>query len=310
MPVDPGIAAMLDQMKLMGGRGLAELGPVQARAQSEAMAQFAPPPPPVAGVEDIAAAGLPARLYRPLQGPERPPLIVYFHGGGWVIGSVNGSDPTCRTLANAAGCAVLSVDYRLAPEHKFPAAVEDAVSATAWAAANAAELRCDPSRVAVAGDSAGGNLAAVVAILARDAGSPPIARQLLVYPATDLRGGYPSIHENGEGLLLTRPDMDWFGACYLRSDADRADPRVSPMLAPSHANLAPATIITAEYDPLRDEGVAYAEKLRAAGVEVDLRRTPGMVHGFWTLAPFVPAAAAEMTGAARAFGQALQAARG
>lgn len=306
MPLDPVIQAMLEQMQLMGGRALSELDPVQARAQSEALARFAPPPPPVAAVEDLAAAGLPARLYRPLGGPERPPLIVYFHGGGWVIGSVQGADATCRSLANAAGCAVLSVGYRLAPEHRFPAAVEDAQAATAWAAANAADLRCAPSRLAVAGDSAGGNLAAVVAILARDAGGPALAGQLLVYPATDMRGDYPSIRENGESLLLSRADMAWFGANYLRTEADRDDPRASPMLAASHAELPPAVIVTAEYDPLRDEGAAYAEKLRAAGVAVDLRQTPGMVHGFWSLAPFVPAAAAALADTARAFGTALR----
>ena len=306
MPLDPTLAGLLGQMKLMGGRGLSEMDPVQARAQSGLMAQFAPPPPPIAAAEDVNAGGLAARLYRPSHAGELP-LIVYFHGGGWVLGSVKDNETMCRSLANASGCAVLSVEYRLAPEHKFPAAVEDAMAATTWAAAHASALHADAARLAVAGDSAGANLAAVVCLLTRDGGAPHIVRQLLVYPPTDMHGErYPSVRENGEGLLLTAKDMDWFGRQYLRSAADRDDPRVSPMLARSHAGLPPAMILTAEYDPLRDEGEAYGEKLRSAGVEVDLRRYAGMTHGFWTMAPFVPAAQAVLEEAARAFGEALR----
>jgi acetyl esterase len=305
LPLDPVLATLLQQMQAMGGRALSELEPAQARAQSELLARFAPPPPEVASVQDITAAGLPARLYRPTREAGLP-LIVYFHGGGFVMGSVADSDPLCRSLANASGCAVLSVEYRLAPEHKFPAAVEDACAATAWAASHAPGLGCDAARLAVAGDSAGGNLAAVTALHARDRGAPAIARQLLIYPATDMAGEYASVAEHGEGLLLTRADMAWFGGHYLRGEADRADPRASPLRWGSHAGLPPAMIVTAEYDPLRDEGEAYAQRLRAAGVEVDLRRAAGMTHGFWTLAPFVPAAAALMEQDARDFGRALR----
>jgi acetyl esterase len=305
LPLDADLAALLQQMQGVGRRGLAGTTPTEARAQAALMAQFAPPPPEVHEVRDLEAAGLPARLYRP-SGAAGLPLVVYFHGGGWVIGSLETADPICRALANVATCAVVSVAYRLAPEHRFPAAVEDAVAATAWAAAQAAALGCDPARLAGAGDSAGGNLAAVVALTARDAGGPALAGQLLIYPPTDMAGEYPSLTENGPGPVLTTEDMAWFAGHYIRSAADRLDPRASPLRWASHAGLPPATIVTAEYDPLRDEGEAYAGRLRAAGVAVDLRRADGMVHGFWTLAALVPGAMSAMLATARAFGRALR----
>ncbi len=302
MPVDPAIVTALAQRAL---RPVTELSPAEARAQSAAVAAAAPPPPPVAAVADLSADGIPARLYRPGAAADLP-LIVYFHGGGWVVGSVAGSEATCRRLANASGCAVLSAEYRLAPEHKFPAAVEDAYAATAWAAAHARELGCDPARLAVAGDSAGGNLAAVVCLMAREAGGPRIARQLLIYPVIDARAGYPSYTENGDGPGLTGAAMAWYVRHYVRTPAEREDPRVSPILAREHRGLPPAMILTAEYDPLRDEGEAYADRLRAAGVEVDARRYDGMVHGFWGFAAAAPSAAAALGQAASAFGAALR----
>lgn len=302
MPVDPAIVTALAQRAL---RPVTELSPAEARAQSAAVAAAAPPPPPVAAVADLSADGIPARLYRPGAAADLP-LIVYFHGGGWVVGSVAGSEATCRRLANASGCAVLSAEYRLAPEHKFPAAVEDAYAATAWAAAHARELGCDPARLAVAGDSAGGNLAAVVCLMAREAGGPRIARQLLIYPVIDARAGYPSYTENGDGPGLTGAAMAWYVRHYVRTPAEREDPRVSPILAREHRGLPPAMVLTAEYDPLRDEGEAYADRLRAAGVEVDARRYDGMVHGFWGFAAAAPSAAAALEQAASAFGAALR----
>ncbi len=302
MPVDPAIVTALAQRAL---RPVTELSPAEARAQSAAVAAAAPPPPPVAAVADLSADGIPARLYRPGAAADLP-LIVYFHGGGWVVGSVAGSEATCRRLANASGCAVLSAEYRLAPEHKFPAAVEDAYAATAWAAAHARELGCDPARLAVAGDSAGGTLAAVVCLMAREAGGPRIARQLLIYPVIDARAGYPSYTENGDGPGLTGAAMAWYVRHYVRTPAEREDPRVSPILAREHRGLPPAMILTAEYDPLRDEGEAYADRLRAAGVEVDARRYDGMVHGFWGFAAAAPSAAAALGQAASAFGAALR----
>jgi acetyl esterase len=301
--LDPDIEALLAERK--GLRPVTELSPPEVRAQAAAAIAAAPPPPPIADARNLSAAGIPARLYRPSP-TEGTPLIVYFHGGGWVGGSLAGSEATCRRLANASGCAVLSVDYRLAPEHKFPAAVEDAATATAWAAAHAADLGCDGERVAVAGESAGGNLAAVVALLARDAGGPPIARQLLVYPVIDARAGYPSYAENADGPALTSAAMAWYVRHYVRGPEDREDPRVSPILAGSQAGLPPATILTAEHDPLRDEGEAYAERLRADGVAVDLRRYDGMVHGFWSFAAALPRVERMLADVAGAFGAALR----
>ncbi len=228
-------------------------------------------------------ASLRARLYTPPGDPgdERPsPLLVYFHGGGWVVGDIETHDQPCRLLALHSGAKVLSVDYRLAPEHPFPAAVEDALASFRDAIAKAGALGIDPARVAVAGDSAGGHLAAVCSILAAADGGPAPAFQLLIYPATDFVETSASRVKFGEGFLLTKENMDWYEEQFLGSGVDRRDPRVSPLHASSLEGVAPAMIVTAGFDPLRDEGEAYARRLRQAGVRCTLRRHPGSVHGF------------------------------
>ncbi len=236
----------------------------------------APRPPEVAEAGLLLAPGPVAlRAYRPAgsKPDEQLPALVYLHGGGWVIGDVDTHDVLCRQLSNGARCAVYSVDYRLAPEHPFPAAVDDCVAAVKFVAGR-------HQRVAVGGDSAGGNLATVVALHARDYGGPKISFQLLIYPATDQRGEHPSMTRNGEGYLLTKKVMDYFQAQYLPRKSDFLDWRASPLLAKSLAGLPPAYVITAGYDPLLDEGREYAERLAAEGVEVAYREYPDMVHGF------------------------------
>jgi acetyl esterase len=232
-------------------------------------------------------------------------VIVYFHGGGWTIGSLETHDNTCRSLANAVGAVVVSVDYRLAPEHKFPAAVDDAWAATQWVAAHAAELGGDARRIAVAGDSAGGNLAAVVSLLARDAGDPALAFQLLVYPVTDHEFESASMQENATGYFLELESMRWFFNQYLDDEGDGADWRFSPVRASELADLPPAFVLTAEFDPLRDQGEAYARKLEAAGVPVELRRYEGVFHGFFGMRDFMEPAQAAFDDVAKALREAL-----
>jgi acetyl esterase len=249
----------------------------------------------VEAVRDLAAAGpagpIPLRLYRGLGTAAGTPLplLVYFHGGGWTVGDLDTHDIVCRTLANRARCAVIAVDYRMGPEHKFPAAVEDCVAATRWVAAQAVALGVDAARIAVGGDSAGGNLATVVAITLRDAGGPPLVFQALVYPATDQRMDAASHTSFAQGYLLTRDNMLWYRDNYL-SSADYDDWRASPIRAADLARLPPAHIITAGYDPLRDEGRAYSERLVAAGVPVLYECFEGMAHGFLTMGGVVAAA--------------------
>jgi acetyl esterase len=211
-------------------------------------------------------------------------VLVYFHGGGFVIGNIESHDHVCRSLANKVPCVVASVDYCLAPEAKFPAAVEDSYAALEWIAANAAGFGIDPSRIAVGGDSAGGNLAAVISLMARDRKGPTLAFQLLIYPATDMRMTAPSIEENANGPLLTKASMVWFLDHYLTGDHDKENPLASPLLASDVSGLPPAFIATAECDPLRDEGEAYAHRLEQAGVRAELHRYAGMPHGFFSFA--------------------------
>ncbi|TAK66937.1 MAG: alpha/beta hydrolase [Betaproteobacteria bacterium] len=258
-------------------------------------AALSPPVPGVEAVRDLAARGpagpIPLRLYRGLGTAAGAPLplLVYFHGGGWTIGDLDTHDIVCRTLANRARCAVIAVDYRMSPEHKFPAAVEDCIAATRWVAEQGSALGIDAKRIAVGGDSAGGNLAAVVAIALRDAGGPALAFQALAYPATDQRLDSASHAKFGEGYLLSRDNLLWFRDNYL-SPGDYDDWRASPIRAADLARLPPAHIITAGYDPLLDEGRAYSERLVAAGVPVLYECFEGMAHGFLTMGGVVAAA--------------------
>jgi len=241
----------------------------------------------VGGVRDLLVDGgdgpRSARLYSPPSAaPGDRPLVVFFHGGGWVVGDLDTHDQPCRLLCRYSDVHVLAVDYRLAPEHPYPAAVDDAVAAFGWAVAHAAELGADPARVAVAGDSAGGNLAAVVAQVTRDRGTPRPCAQLLLYPGTDSSHDRASKRLFAEGYFLTRDQMDWYWDTYS-AGGSRTDPRLSPLCADDLAGLAPAVVATAAFDPLRDEGEAYAAALREAGVAVVLRRAPGLVHGFFSM---------------------------
>ena len=290
MPLDPQARMLLDQMQSMGTPPLHTMSVPEARQLMESMNVLIGAGEEVEHVEDREVPGpagpIPARLYRPAgHGPL--PLLVYFHGGGWVLGGLASHDTVCRSLANGAGCAVLAIDYRLAPEHRFPAAVDDCYAATVWAAANAAALGCDAKRIAVGGDSAGGNLAAVISQIARDRETPALRFQLLVYPATDAGYDTASYRENATGYFLELEDMHWFYNHYLDSVADGSDPRASPLRARDLGGLPPALVITAEFDPLRDEGEAYAGRLREAGVPVTLHRYDGMIHGFFSMGPLL-----------------------
>ena len=248
-----------------------------------------PPPPDVAQVQELQASGphgaVPLRLYRPLGWAEGQTLavLVYFHGGGWTIGDLDTHDTLCRELANGAGCAVVAVDYRMGPEHRFPTAVDDCLAATRWVHANAAALHLDASRLAVGGDSAGGNLAAVVAIIARDSAGPAIAFQLLIYPATDQHRTAASHVENAQGYLLTTDTMDYFTGHYIAEPAQYDDWRASPLLHVDLSRLPPALVVTAGFDPLRDEGNAYAERLTAAGNRANTVCFVRQIHGFITM---------------------------
>jgi len=290
MALDPIVKALLDAAAAMDAPSFDQLTPQQAR-DMYLLTRRVEQPEPVDRVEDINIPGpvgdIPARLYAPASdGPQ--PALVYFHGGGFVIGDIESHDALCRMLANRSRCAVVSIDYRLAPEHKFPAAADDCYAATAHIHQNAAAFGIDPLRIAVGGDSAGGNLAAVVALMARDNAGPPLVFQLLIYPVTDYNFDTSSYHDNAQGYFLTQATMRWFWAHYLTGDADGANPHASPLRAASLAGLPPAHVITAEYDPLRDEGEEYGHRLDAAGVATTIRRYDGVVHGFVGQAAAVP----------------------
>jgi len=307
MALDPIIQAMVDSSRASGRADTIADGTVEQGRQAYLLLRaVGGDDAPVASVADRVVPGpsgdIPIRVYTPLgDGPFG--LCVYFHGGGFTIGSVDGHDPVTRRLAHEAGVVVVSVDYRLAPEHPFPAAVDDAWAALQWTAAHAEELGCVPGAVAVGGDSAGGCLAAVVSLLARDAGGPAIAQQLLIYPTTDARAdrgdAYPSIEENAEAPFLPKVTIEWFGDHYK---ADEDDWRASPILAADLSGLPTAHVVTAQYDPLRDEGEAYAARLKEAGVPVTVTRYPTMPHVFvqmWGVLPAAKECMSELAGVLR-----------
>jgi acetyl esterase len=284
MPLDAQSRAVLDELNKLPG--LHTLSPAEGRRLFDQLFQTKGEPEPVGNVENRSipgpAANIPVRIYTP-EGAGPFPMLVYFHGGGWVLGSLESWDAPSRMLTNMIGCIVVSVDYRLAPEHKFPKPLEDCYAATQWVADNAASINGDPARIAIGGDSAGGNLAAAVALMARDHGKPRIAYQLLVYPVTDAAMNTGSIDSCADGYLLTREMMAWFWKQYVRDSADRAHPYASPLRAQNLRGLPPALVITAEFDPLRDEGEAYAARMREAGVPVTCTRYDGTIHGFFLM---------------------------
>ena len=267
------------------------LTPAEARAfYRERRAVTQPEPPAIAETRDLQASGphgaIPLRLYHPLPAAQRkspPPVLVYFHGGGWVIGDLDTHDTLCRELALGAGCAVVAVDYRMAPEHRFPTAVDDSIAATRWVRDHAPDLDVDASRLAVGGDSAGGNLATVVAITMRDAADLALRLQLLIYPATDQRRGWPSHAANGQGYLLTTETIDYFHDHYLPDPAMDLDWRASPLLHPDLSRLPPALVLTAGYDPLRDEALQYSQRLTQAGNRCTHVLFERQIHGFITM---------------------------
>jgi acetyl esterase len=292
MPVTAEVQTILDLIAAAGTPPQEELTPVQLR-EAYALLSSTGSKAEMASVADRTVPGpagdIPVRVYVPTTEPGPRAVLVYLHGGGWVIGDIETHDSTARAVAEASGVTVVSVDYRLAPENPFPAALEDCLAAVRWVAANAADLNVDATCLAVGGDSAGGNLAAVVAHELRAESGPEVRFQLLVYPVTDGTMDHPSVDENAEGYFLTKDTMEWFWQQYV-GDGDRTSVRVSPMHLPDEAlaGLPPALVITAEYDPLRDEGEAYAARLAAAGVDATSRRFDGMIHGFFSMRDLVP----------------------
>src|SRR5579872_1171850 len=310
MDLDPDIRTYLDQMAAEGASPVYEVPVEETRRVVEARAplMFGP-------VEDVAAVrelGVPGpagairtRVYTPVASPPLPTL-VYFHGGGWVTGSLDTHDGVCRALANRTPCLVVSVDYRMAPEHRFPAAADDAWAVTAWSADHIRELGGDPSRLAVGGDSAGGNLAAVVALRARHAGAPRLRLQLLIYPVTDHDFRAPSYERNATGYALTRDAMRWYWDQYVPVVAHRNNPDASPLRAGDLRGLAPAAVLTCEYDPLLDEGASYACRLTEAGVPTSHRHYAGLIHGVVRMPRITPRAWELIDDSARALREAFQ----
>jgi acetyl esterase len=288
MALHPQTAAVLEFMKQMGNPPLHELTPAEGRANYLAMR--VPSTVQLPEIRDVDAGGVQCRLYRSST-TDNAPLLIYYHGGGWVIGDLDTHDDICRKLARDAKCSVIAVDYRLAPEHPAPASHEDCIAATKWIFANAKSLSVDPNRIAIGGDSAGGNLSAVVSMYA---GVKPVF-QLLVYPATDMRMGQASHRENAQGYLLTEDSMKWFIGHYLQGDDKKKhEPLYSPLLSDDAMlkKSPPTLVITAEYDPLRDEGEEYAARLNAVGVQASVVRFHGQIHAFFGMSELLDDAAA------------------
>lgn len=293
--LDPAVRQLLEAAEAEGNPPLESFSPEEARKLAiESLKTAGGTPEPVRSIENLRIPGpdceIPIRIYTP-DAPAPRPALVYFHGGGWVVCDLDTHDVVCTAIAHRAGAVVIAVDYRLAPEHKFPAAVTDSYAATAWVASNAKRLGIDPKRISVGGDSAGGNLAAVVSLKSRDQDGPAIELQVMVYPVTDLSSfATPSYQEFGENHYLTKSEMEWFRDHYLRSMEDARDPHASPLLVLDLSGLPPALIITAECDPLRDEGEAYAKRLANDGVAVTYTCYPGMIHPFFSLSGAIPQA--------------------
>ena len=293
MPLTAETEALLKTFAEAEGPTLQEMTPQEARAAYREMRALQGEPEDVAVVVERTVPGpagdIPVRVYRP-EGAGAFPALVHYHGGGWIIGDLDTHDPLCRHFANAAGCVVVVPDYRLAPEHKYQAAADDCYAATKWVAEQGAEIGVDRSRIAVGGDSSGGNLAAVVALMARDRGGPTLAAQVLIYPVTDHRFDTASYRDNGKGYFLETDLMQLFWDSYLSGDDDGAQPYASPLRAPDVSGVAPAHIITAEFDVLRDEGEAYGKRLQEAGVATQIQRYDGMMHGFVQFGAAIPQA--------------------
>jgi acetyl esterase len=295
MPIDPIAAGLLQQMAAQAMPPLNEMSPADARVAAEGFKALAGEPEEIADVSDRTIPGpggeIPIRIYTPAGTGSGPlPCLIYYHGGGWVLGDIDGTDNICRMVANRTGCKIASVGYRLAPEHKFPAPLDDCYTALEWVAANGGSIGVDTGRLAVGGDSAGGNLAAAVALRARDEGGPALRMQLLVYPVTNHDFSTASYQTNGNDYLLTQDMMRWFWDHYLNGADDSKKAMVSPLQADSLNGLPRAFVLTGEFDPLRDEGEAYAERLREAGVKVVHKRYDGQIHGFWQMPGIFPSA--------------------
>jgi acetyl esterase len=307
--LDPHFKGMLDAAAAAGGAPIETLGPEAAREFYRSLGLDGDVSFPDLETKDLTVSGaagpIRARLYSKKGAASTGPGLIYFHGGGWVIGDLDTHDGVCRQLANASGVRILAVDYRLAPEAPFPASYDDCVAATNWAFAHAGEIGFDTAKVGVGGDSAGGNLAAAVSIALRDSGKHKLAFQLLLYPVTQADRVTGSLRDLAEGYFLTKSGMDWFCDCLFVEGGDRSDPRVSVLNASSHAELPPAFVATAGFDPLKDEGKEYAEKLMAAGVITEHKHYAGFIHGFYQMAGLSPAAAEAVKEAAAAMKKAL-----
>ena len=308
MSVDSQVQVLLDALAAAGGAKFVEMSADNARQWFNGFRR--PFEVSVGDVDDRLVPGpggdVPVRIYTPAASQVSSlSALVYYHGGGWVVGDLESHDALCRSLASHSGCKVIATHYRLAPEHEWPAAPDDCQAVLEWVVANATTIGVDPNRVAVGGDSAGGNLAAAVALRARAAELPKIAFQLLIYPALDATMGLPSIQENASGYFLEKAGMDWFYGHYIPKTADPKTPDISPLFADDLADLPPAYVVTAGYDPLRDEGQAYAAELKAAGVEVEYVNYPSMIHGFFGFQAVVDVSREAVRDAAIALSKAL-----